>query len=98
MEDRIAAEVKDILSALSAARKRRTLTLLQQTAAQKLEEGERTRFDLGASTLLFVNLREIAYGDAALLAAEAASNLFKGYADYQAALGYASPMNSLSMP
>jgi len=85
-EDRIAAEVKDILSALSAARQRRTLTLLQQSAAQKLEEGERTRFELGDSTLLFVNLRELANGDAALLAAEAASNLFKGYADYQAAL------------
>jgi outer membrane protein TolC len=87
LEDRIAAEVKDILSALSAARQRQTLTLLQQTAAQKLEEGERTRFELGDSTLLIVNLREIAHGDAALLAAEAASNLFKGYADYQAALG-----------
>ncbi|MDO9101469.1 MAG: TolC family protein [Candidatus Nitrotoga sp.] len=87
LEDRIAAELKDILSALSAARQRQTLTLLQQTAAQKLEEGERTRFELGDSTLLIVNLREIAHGDAALLAAEAASNLFKGYADYQAALG-----------
>lgn len=86
-EDRIAAEVKDILSALSAARQRRTLTLLQQSAAQKLGEGERTRFELGDSTLLFVNLRELANGDAALQAAEAASNLFKGYADYQAALG-----------
>ncbi|CAH1387290.1 TolC family protein [Candidatus Nitrotoga sp. M5] len=86
-KDRIAAEVKDILSALFAARKRWTLTLLQQSAAQKLESGERTRFELGDSTLLFVNLREIANGDAALQASEAASNLFKGYADYQAALG-----------
>jgi len=55
LEDRIAAEVKDILSALSAARQRRTLTLLQQAAAQKLEEGERTRFELGDSTLLIIN-------------------------------------------
>jgi len=37
--------------------------------------------------LFSVNLREIANGDAALQATEAASNLFKGYADYQAALG-----------
>jgi outer membrane protein TolC len=86
-EDRVAAEVKDALSALSAARQRRTLTLQQQTAAQQLEEGERTRFELGDSTLLFVNLREIANGDAALMAADAASSLFKGYADYLAALG-----------
>ena len=87
LEDRIAAEVKDVLSALSAARQRRILTLQQQTAAQQLEDGERTRFELGDSNLLIVNLREIANGDAALLATEAASNLFKGYADYQAALG-----------
>jgi len=86
-EDRVAAEVKDVLSALSAARQRRILTLQQQTAAQQLEEGERTRFELGDSTLLFVNLREIANGDAALMAADAASSLFKGYADYLAALG-----------
>jgi outer membrane protein, heavy metal efflux system len=87
LEDRIAAEVKDTLSALSAARQRLTLATQQQQAAQQLEDGERTRFELGESTLLFVNLREIASGDAALLAAEAASNLFKGHADYQATLG-----------
>ncbi len=87
LEDRIGAEVKDALSALSAARQRLTLSAQQQQAAQQLEEGERTRFELGESTLLFVNLREIASGDAALLAAEAAGTLFKGHADYQAALG-----------
>lgn len=91
LEDRIGAEVKDALSALSAARQRLTLSAQQQQAAQQLEEGERTRFELGESTLLFVNLREIASGDAALQAAEAAGNLFKGHADYQAALGIQSP-------
>lgn len=87
LEDRIAADVKDVLSALSAARQRLALAARQRIAAQQLEEGERTRFELGESTLLFVNLREIAHGDAALMAAEAAGNLFKTHADYQAALG-----------
>ncbi|MDO9105437.1 MAG: TolC family protein [Methylovulum sp.] len=87
LEDRIAADVQDVLSALSAARQRVGLTVQQQQAAQQLEQGERDRFDLGESTMLFVNLREIAHGDAALMAADAASTLLKAHADYQAALG-----------
>jgi len=86
LQNRINNEVKDVLSALSAAHQRLALSTQHQQAAQQLEEGERTRFELGESTLLFVNLREIASGDAALLAAEAASNLFKARADYQAVI------------
>ena len=89
-EDRVAAEVKDVLSALNAARQRITLSRQQKQAAQQLEDGERTRFELGETTLLFVNLREIATGDAILQAADATSSLFKAYADYQATL--ASPL------
>lgn len=85
-EDRIAAEVRDVLSALRAARQRLTLASQQKQAARQLEEGERTRFELGETTLLFVNLREIASGDALLQAAEAANSLFKAHADYQATL------------
>ncbi len=86
LENRVAAEVKDVLSALTASQKRLTLSQQQQQVAQQLEEGERTRFALGDSTLLFVNLREIANGDAKMQIAEAATSLFKAYADYQAAL------------
>lgn len=86
-EDRVAAEVKDTLSALKATRQRVALSSQQKQAAQQLEDGERTRFELGETTLLFVNLREIATGDATLQAAEAASSLFKAHADYQAVLG-----------
>jgi cobalt-zinc-cadmium efflux system outer membrane protein len=86
-ENRIAAEVRDALSALNAARQRLGLASQQQQAAKKLEEGERERFELGESTVLFVNLREIAHGDAALMVADAANTLFKSHADYQAALG-----------
>ncbi|MEY4768349.1 MAG: hypothetical protein RL637_988 [Pseudomonadota bacterium] len=85
-ENRIEAEIKDVLSALTAVQKRLLLSQKQQQAAQQLEEGERTRFELGDSTLLFVNLREIANGDAKLMIAETTTTLFKAYADYQAAL------------
>lgn len=86
IENRITAEVKDVLSQLTASKKRLALSQEQQQAAQKLQEGERDRFDLGDSTLLFVNLREIAHGDAQLQVAESTNNLFKAYADYQAIL------------
>ena len=56
-------------------------------------KGEKTRFDLGESTLLFVNLREIAKGDAALQYAEATASLFRSYADYQAVLGIQEQLN-----
>jgi outer membrane protein TolC len=87
LNDRIANEVQDVLSALSAARQRVQLSHQQRQAAQQLEQGEQSRFELGDSTLLFVNLREIANGDAALMAADAQANLFKAHAEYQAVLG-----------
>ena len=86
-DERISAEVKDVFSALSALQKRLSLSADQLNAAEQLAEGEKTRFDLGESTLLFVNLREIAKGDAALQYAEATASLFRSYADYQAILG-----------
>jgi outer membrane protein, heavy metal efflux system len=92
-EDRIAAEVKDVFSALSAVRKRLNLSAEQLNAAEQLEDGEKTRFELGESTLLFVNLREIATGDAALLYAEASASLFRSVADYHAVLGVAAIRN-----
>lgn len=86
IENRVEAEVKDVFSALNTARQRVMLSHQQRQAAKQLEDGERTRFDLGETTLLFVNLREIATGDAMLQAAEATSSLFKAHADFQATL------------
>jgi outer membrane protein TolC len=83
-ENRVEAEVKDVFSAINAARQRVHLSRQQQQAAKQLEDGERTRFELGETTLLFVNLREIATGDAILQAADAAVSLYKAHADFQA--------------
>lgn len=58
VEDRLRARVRDAASAVRAARERvRLNTDLVETAAE-LSEGERRRFDVGASNLIFVNLRE----------------------------------------
>lgn len=85
--DRIAAEVKDAISAIKAAEQRITVVRQQQKAASQLAEGERSRFELGDSTLFLVDTRELANGDAALAEAEALSAYFKAMADYRAALG-----------
>lgn len=85
--DRVAADVKDAFSAVRAAYRRVGIARQQREAARQLEEGERARFDLGDSSLLFVNLRELASGDAALAEAEALNAYFKAQADYRFALG-----------
>jgi len=86
-ENQISAEIKDALSKLDAARKRLVLSKQQYQTALELQAGEQERFNLGASNILFVNIREIASGDAAVSAIEAANNLFKAHADFQVALG-----------
>lgn len=86
-ENQISAEIKDALSKLDAARKRLVLSKQQLQTALELQSGEQDRFDLGASNILFVNMREIARGDAAISAMEAANTLFKAHADFQVALG-----------
>jgi len=85
--DRIAAEVKDSLSALNAALKRVQIARQHRETAVRMEEGERTRYELGDSNLMFVNQRELASGDAAILTAEALNSFFKSLADYRYALG-----------
>lgn len=85
--DRIAAEVKDSLSALNAAIKRVRIASRHRETALQMEEGERSRYELGDSNLMFVNQRELASGDAAILAAEALNSFHKSVADYRFALG-----------
>ncbi|MEZ4410003.1 MAG: TolC family protein [Polyangiales bacterium] len=64
--DRVAAEVRDARSALTAARRRVEIARQEVDAAETLESGERARFDAGDSTLLIVNLREQAAAEARL--------------------------------
>ena len=85
--DRIKAEVKDALSAITAALKRVNIARQHRETAVQMEEGERTRYELGDSNLMFVNQRELASGDAAILTAEALNSFFKSLADYRYALG-----------
>jgi cobalt-zinc-cadmium efflux system outer membrane protein len=73
--ERVMTEVSDARSQLEAARERAALARDGAQAAEQVASGERERFELGASTLLFVNLREQVAADAmmALIDAEAES-------------------------
>ena len=61
---RITTEVLDAISAINAAYERYRLAEQEVQLAQTLEEGERTRFALGDSTLFLVNQRERATAEA----------------------------------
>jgi cobalt-zinc-cadmium efflux system outer membrane protein len=58
IEDQLRARVRDAASAVRAAQKRVELTGDVVETAAELAEGERRRFDVGSSNLIFVNLRE----------------------------------------
>jgi outer membrane protein TolC len=78
LTDTVSLELHDAHSALVAAHTRVGLARDQLRVAHELELAERRRFELGDSTLLFVNLREQA-------AADAASQVFDALTDYHRA-------------
>jgi outer membrane protein TolC len=69
--DRLSLEVDDSLQALTAAEQRAAITVTEVDAALQVSVGERQRFDAGDSTLLLVNLREVAHAEARLAAVDA---------------------------
>ncbi len=75
---RIGLEVDDAASAVNMSAERYQATLLEVELAARLEEGERTRFRAGDSTLFLVNQRERA-------TAEARARLIDVLAAYQQA-------------
>lgn len=76
---RISTEVFDAISAINTAYDRYRATQQEVELAARLEEGERTRFALGDSTLFLVNQRERA-------TAEARVKLIEVQAEYEQAV------------
>lgn len=64
--DKIVTEVRDSLSALHAADERVGLARSAADVARRLAQAELARFEHGATSLLFVNLREQTAADAEL--------------------------------
>jgi outer membrane protein TolC len=79
-EQQISFDVDNWLSAQVRARDRVTAATEALRLAKTLEEGERTRFNMGATTVLFVNLRE-------RHVVEQAYQLYRAQADYAVSRG-----------
>lgn len=90
-QDVVALELRDAHSALVAAHARVGLARELLAAAHQLEQAERSRFRLGDSTLLLVNLREQAATDAALQELEALGEYHRATVDLRAAAGLFGP-------
>jgi len=89
--DVVALELRDAQSALVAAHARVALAREQLLAARELALAERSRFRLGDSTLLLVNLREQAANDAAVQEIEALGEYHRAVVDSRAAAGLFGP-------
>ncbi len=79
-EQQVSVDVDNWLSAQVRARDRVKAATEALRLAKTLEEGERKRYNLGASTILFVNLRERNVVDTAY-------QLYRAQADYAVARG-----------
>ena len=82
---RISTEVLDAISAINTAAARYLATLAEVSLARQLEEGERTRFELGDSTLFLVNQRERATAEARIRLIEIQAEYEQAVAAYRAA-------------
>ncbi|NOU09796.1 MAG: TolC family protein, partial [Nitrospira sp.] len=79
-EQQVSIDVDNWLSAQVRARDRVMAATEALRLAKTLEEGERTRFNMGATTVLFVNLRE-------RNVVESAYQLYRAQADYAVSRG-----------
>lgn len=83
--DKAATEVRDALSALHAAQERVSLARSATEVARRLAKAELSRFEHGATSLLFVNLREQAAADAELKEIKALVDYHRAVIDLLAA-------------
>ena len=87
LQDRIRADLKDVLTAIKLSRERVGVLTNEYQTAQRVEEGERERYSHGDSNLIFVNLREQTSADAAILVVDAKLDYHKAKASLAAILG-----------
>lgn len=97
VEDKIVADVRDAVSALTTAREQVVQAGESRRLAEAMQAAERRKFESGVSDLLVVNLREQATADAAQTEVEALLIYFAAVADYQAALGQPRPGDMVSL-
>ncbi len=86
LKERIRADVQDALNGVDIARKRVDVTVQEVVASRDLAKGELTRFNLGDSNLIFVNLREQNAADAEIREIEALQDYQKACVAFEAAV------------
>jgi len=86
LKDRIENEVKDSIVAVNLSKERLEIANDEVKVAYNLENGEREKFMLGDSNLIFVNLRELTSAEAAVREVEASLDYQKGVAGLRAAV------------
>jgi outer membrane protein, heavy metal efflux system len=86
LEDRIRNDVEDAHSAERAATERAIAARAEIDAALQVQVAEQSRFDAGDSTLLQVNLREVATAEAQVVLVDALADLMRANAARAAAL------------
>jgi len=82
---RITLEVLDAINAINTAYERYLVAVQEVELAQRLEEGERVKFQLGDSTLFLVNQRERATAEARLKLIEIQAEYEQAAATFRAA-------------
>jgi outer membrane protein TolC len=87
--DKVRADVLDAWSQWRAAEERVALSRQSAEAAEKVASGERERFELGATSVLFVNLREQTATDAQISLIDAQAEVAYAAARAQLATGEA---------
>lgn len=86
VQDKIRMRVQDAASALRRAIERSEQASKAADVAARLAEGERRRFDMGATTLIWVTMREKTAADAQLDAIQALVDAQFAWAGYRIAL------------
>ncbi|MFM7841646.1 MAG: TolC family protein, partial [Nitrospira sp.] len=86
-EQQVVVDVDNALSAVERAKQRIDAAQQSWQLAKTLEEGERFRFGLGATSVLFVNLRERNAVDSEIQYVRAVADYQRALAQYQWATG-----------
>ncbi|MDZ4733567.1 MAG: TolC family protein [Nitrospirota bacterium] len=97
-EQQVLVDVDNALSAIERAKERVEAATESLRLAKTLEEGERFRFSLGATSVLFVNLRERNSVDSESQVIRAKADYQKAQALYQWAIGAWARMPTFATP
>jgi outer membrane protein TolC len=84
--DQVTAEVRDAASAVKAAYQRAQVLQEELKVTRQVEDAERTRYELGDSTLFVLNQREQSTAEAAVREATALADYYRAFAAYELAI------------